>query len=181
MATTAKAPADPVSEDQAPASAARRPGGEPTPRAAEASLAHLFARLEIVEARVRAAVERRRADDADPNDRFRGLYISDAQVDSLLTGPGGPWVPDDVDASTTAALAAMEAEADAAERAGIDLRLRRLARSFGLDPFDIELLLIALAPDLDPRFERLFGYLHDDVSRRRASAGLALELCSSGA
>ena len=35
---------------------------------------------------------------------------------------------------------------------------------------------MALAPDLDPRFERLYGYLHDDVSRRRASAGLALEL-----
>ena len=75
----------------------------------------------------------------------------------------------------------MERDADAAERAGADLRLRRLARSFGLDPYDVELLLIALAPDLDPRFERLYGYLHDDVSRRRASAGLALELCSSGA
>ena len=36
---------------------------------------------------------------------------------------------------------------------------------------------MALAPDLDPRFERLYGYLHDDVSRRRASIGLALELC----
>src|SRR6185312_12170743 len=75
---------------------------------AEASLAYLFARLEIVEARVRAAVDRRRADDADPNDRFRGLYISDAQVDGLLAGPGGRWVPEDVDAATTGALAAME-------------------------------------------------------------------------
>jgi hypothetical protein len=149
--------------------------------AAEASLAYLFARLEIVEARVRAAVDRRRADDADPNDRFRGLYISDAQVDGLLAGPGGRWVPEDVDAATTGALAAMEDDADAAERAGADLRLRRLARSFGLDSYDVELLLITLAPDLDPRFERLYGYLHDDVSRRRASAGLALELCGSGA
>ena len=166
MAATVKAPAT----------------ATPGPRhGAEASLAHLFARLEIVEARVRAAVDRRRADDADPNDRFRGLYISDAQVDGLLAGPGGRWVPEEVDAATTAALAAMEADADIAEQAGADLRLRRLARSFGLDPYDVELLLISLAPDLDPRFERLFGYLHDDVSRRRASAGLALELCSSGA
>jgi Winged helix domain, variant/ATPase family associated with various cellular activities (AAA) len=170
MAATAKAPAT-----------ADAPEPATPPSSAEASLAHLFARLEIVEARVRAAVDRRRADDADPNDRFRGLYISDAQVDGLLAGPGGPWVPEEVDAMTTAALAAIEAEADAAERAGADLRLRRLATSFGLDAYDVELLLIALAPDLDPRFERLYGYLHDDVSRRRASAGLALELCSSGA
>jgi hypothetical protein len=183
MAATAKAGVepDPAAEatpeagvqDEAPTRSPISP--------AEASLAHLFARLEVVEARVRAAVERRRADDADPNDRFRGLYISDAQVDGLLAGPGGRWVPDEVDAATTAAVAAMEGDADQAERAGADLRLRRLARSFGLDPFDVELLLIALAPDLDPRFERLYGYLHDDVSRRRASAGLALELCSSGA
>ena len=41
-----------------------------------------------------------------------------------------------------------------------------------------ELLLVALAPDLDQRFERLYAYLHDDVSRRRASAGLALELAT---
>jgi hypothetical protein len=59
------------------------------------------------------------------------------------------------------------------------VRLRELASSFGLDPVDVELLLIAIAPDIDARFERLFAYLHDDVSRRRASTGLALELCGS--
>ncbi len=151
---------------------------EPTP--ADPSLTHLFGRLEIVEARVRAAVDRRRADDPDPNDRYRGLYISDAQVDGLLAGATGPWVPDQVTAETSTLLAKLEKEADAAERAGVDLRLRRLTRAFGLDDYDVELLLIALAPDLDPRFERLYGYLHDDVSRRRASAGLALELCGTG-
>ena len=185
MAATAKAPGrtpKAASPSAAPALEAPPPAAElHRLTVAEASLAYLFARLELVEARVRAAVDRRRADDADPNDRFRGLYISDAQVDGLLAGPGGRWVPEDVDAATTAALAAMERDADAAERSGADLRLRRLARSFGLDSYDVELLLIALAPDLDPRFERLYGYLHDDVSRRRASAGLALELCSSGA
>ncbi len=31
---------------------------------------------------------------------------------------------------------------------------------------------------LDPRFERLYAYLQDDVSRRRASTGLALELAT---
>ena len=50
------------------------------------------------------------------------------------------------------------------------------AQAFALDPLDVDLLLVALAPDLDARFERLYGYLHDDVTRRRASIGLALEL-----
>ena len=40
----------------------------------------------------------------------------------------------------------------------------------------MELLVIALVPDLDSRFERLYGYLNDDVTRRRATIGLALTL-----
>ena len=43
------------------------------------------------------------------------------------------------------------------------------------------MLLVALAPDLDPSFEKLYGYLNDDVTRRRASVGLALELCGASA
>jgi hypothetical protein len=142
------------------------------------SVTYLYGRLSVVEARVGAAVARRRATDPEADDRFRGLYITEDHVDQLLfsrPAPGPP-VPDP---GTARALAAIEADADAAEAAGIDLRLRRLARSFALDAFDVELLLIALAPDLDPRFETLYAYLNNDVSRRRASTGLALELCGA--
>ena len=41
---------------------------------------------------------------------------------------------------------------------------------------DVEFLVICMLPDLDARFERLYGYLNDDVTRRRATVGLALEL-----
>ncbi|MBP1705996.1 MAG: ATPase [Chloroflexi bacterium] len=148
--------------------------------AVDASTRHLAARLAVVEARVRAAVARRRIDDPDPDDRFRGLYVSETQVDALLGGEPGPLLPAAPGPDAAAALGAAEAEADAAESAGEPIRLRALARAFGLDPLDVELLLVALAPDLDPRLERLYGYLHDDVSRRRASAGLALELAGAG-
>ena len=141
---------------------------------ADPSLAHLYGRLQVVEARVRAAVDARRACDSRPDDRFRGLYISDEEVDLLLgRSRGHPPAPSTADSL----LASVEADADAAEKLGADLRMRRLARMFELTLADIELFLVALAPDLDPRFERLFAYLHDDVSRGRASTGLALELC----
>jgi winged helix domain-containing protein/ATPase family protein associated with various cellular activities (AAA) len=152
--------------------------GEGTGReaAADASLGYLQARLALLEARVRGAVERRRSADPDPEDRFRGLYISDDQVDALLVGPSGPLVPDELALAAEARLELLDRNAAAAEAAGASIRLRDLARAFALDPQDVELFLVALAPDLDPRFERLYGYLHDDVSRRRASVGLALEL-----
>ncbi len=138
------------------------------------SLIHVLRRLELIEARVRAAVARRRATDPETDDRFRGLYISQGHVDRLLAEKSVPAAPD---AGAAKARDEIEAAADAAEREGADLRLRRLARNFHLDDIDIELLLIAMAPDVDARFERLYGYLQDDVSRRRASVGLGLELC----
>ena len=147
---------------------------------ADASVRHLAARLELIETRIRAAVARRRATDPDPDDRFRGLYISDLQVDEMLAGGTAPILPTAPDPTFIEQLRAVEADAEAAEAAGADVRLRRLVRSFDLQPIDVELLLVALAPDLDPRFERLYGYLHDDVSRRRASIGLALELVGAG-
>ena len=138
------------------------------------SLIHVLRRLELIEARVRAAVARRRATDPETDDRFRGLYISQGHVDRLLAEKSVPAAPD---AGAAKAREEIEAAADAAERDGADLRLRRLARNFRLDEIDIELVLIAMAPDVDARFERLYGYLQDDVSRRRASVGLGLELC----
>ena len=124
------------------------------------------------------AVARRRADDPDPSDRFRGLYISDAQVDGLLGGQPVAVPPGQPIRSLSRRVRSARGRADAAEAAGARSRLRRLAaRASSWTALDVELLLVALAPDLDPRFERLYGYLHDDVSRRRASVGLALELC----
>jgi hypothetical protein len=145
----------------------------------DASLVHLLGRLGIVERRVRSVVDARRDIDPDPDDRFRGLYITDAHVDALLDDAPRHPGPAPSDLGDASAFDLVEAEADAAEHAGTEIRLRRLAGSFGLDPFDVELLLIAMAPDLDPRFERLYAYLQDDVSRRRASSGLALELCGA--
>src|SRR5207302_3329706 len=93
------------------------------------SLAHLLGRLEVVGRRVAAAVEWRRSADPDPADRFRGLHISPAQVEALLAGAPPP-VPPSPEAA--ALLEQIEAEADAAEADGADLRLRRMARTFDL-------------------------------------------------
>lgn len=138
-----------------------------------ASLVHLRGRCAAVEERVRSAVDRRRATDENPDDAFRGLYISDEHVDRLLAGAQHAGEP-----AGGELLARIEAAADEAAAAGDELRLRRLAEAFGLEPVDTEMLLVALMPDLDARFERLYAYLHDDVTRRRASVGLALELAA---
>jgi hypothetical protein len=97
---------------------------------------------------------------ADP---FRGLYISQADVFRDLTEPAGRLraiAPDEP-------LAAGRAFA-------------RLKALHGLSDLELDILLIALAPEVDPRYGRIFAYLQDDVRRRVPSIDLILDLsCSS--
>ncbi|RKN44037.1 ATP-binding protein [Streptomyces hoynatensis] len=139
---------------------------------ADPSLRHLLARALLVEQRVRRAVDARRREDPAPDDAFRGLYLNEEHVRRLLDH-GRPALP-----APDAAGAAGQAEAEAAATtAAGPTRLHGLAAAFALTALDVEILLIALLPDLDDRFERFYGYLNDDVTRRRPSIGLALGLC----
>jgi len=138
-----------------------------------ASLEYLLARVGVIEDRVRAMVDARRTDDPQPDDPFRGLYLSEDAVRRLLDrSPSGE--PTEIRDEN---LAKAESAADEAEQAGELIRLRHLATTFGLTALDVDLLLVALACELDGRFEQLFGYLNDDVTRRRPSAAVALALC----
>lgn len=121
----------------------------------------LAARLDSLRDRVRLLVEQRSADDPDVRDPWRGLRHTADSVGRLLGRKA-------CDPGTMFPLA--EAAPPTASR------VDELALRFGLTPLDVEFLLVALAPDLDRAFEACYGYLNDDVTRRRATVGLALEL-----
>jgi SpoVK/Ycf46/Vps4 family AAA+-type ATPase len=101
-------------------------------------------------------------------DRFRGLHISPDEVERLLARES---------AAPVFGATCAEAE-DGGESEEVDevSRLAWLAAAYGLSQFDLDILLIALAPELDLRYERLYAYLQDDVTRRRPSVDLALNL-----
>ncbi|MGW0436448.1 AAA family ATPase [Micromonospora sp. NPDC003197] len=124
----------------------------------------LLRRLQHLEQAVRTAVAQRRDTDPNPDDPFRGLYLSDEMLDATLASGRGPypsWPEEDGDPPVSE----------------FGDRLDALAVAAGLAPLDVALLLVALAPDVDSRFEQFYGYLNDDVTRRRATIGLALRLC----
>ncbi|HTI28296.1 MAG TPA: ATP-binding protein [Kutzneria sp.] len=110
----------------------------------------LRAELSTVEQLVRRAVADRRAGDPNPDDPYRGLYIGHEEAARVLDATAE--VPD------------------------LESRLGELAGAFRLDPLDVAFLVLAMAPDLDVRFERLYGYLNDDVTQRRPTVRLALDL-----
>ncbi len=143
------------------------------------SLEHLLARMEQIDLLIRAQVARfRRLYRED--EQFRGLYVSEEQVDALLSAPLGmpAWLlTASGDRAQPDALAHQVSEKERATIAsGVELRLVKLARLFALDALDIDILLVCLAVELDTRYEKLYAYLQDDVTRTRPGVDLVLTL-----
>ena len=63
---------------------------------------------------------------------------------------------------------------------GIELRLHSLSELFSLTPFETDVLLIGLAPELDGRFAKLYAYLQNDLAKKQLSVGILLELLCAG-
>ena len=154
--------------------AAAGPDAEPGPADdAYADLDVLVAQLNLLRDRVGALVEHRSSDDPSAQDPMRGLHHTAESIGWLLELPSG--VPRTDDAGYTTEPVYPRLESGQAGRG--TRRLALLAHRFGLSALDVEILLIAMAPDLDRAFEPFYGYLNDDVTRRRASVALSLELC----
>lgn len=112
--------------------------------------------LRMVEA---ARLETGREPGADP---YRGLYLSDVDVERDLR-----WREDPSAAAIPEPMA-------------VGAPFERLREIFGLSTPELDILLIALAPEIDSRYERIYSYLQDDVSRKRPSIDLAASLLCSG-
>ncbi|MGW2960427.1 ATP-binding protein [Streptomyces sp. NPDC001220] len=119
-------------------------------------VAPLLARLAGLRDRAAALVAHRSAGDPTATDPLRGLYLSEEAVRHLMRPETPAELPELGEDFTD--------------------RLAELAGRLRLTSLDTAILLIALAPDLDRTFEPLYGYLNDDVGRRRATIALALDL-----
>ncbi len=150
------------------------------------SLQHLQAELARLDILIQRAVRRWQSAGQDAADTFRGLYVSDAEAAHLLQRPfGSNW-------GQTASLSDVEehvfqqAERQAilqsqAVQRGLPTRLQGLVDAFGLDAFEKDILLVCLAPAFDLRYEKIYGYLQDDVTRKRPGVNLTLDLlCPAG-
>lgn len=160
------------------------------------SLDSLLEGLTYIDLRIRWAVARARAMGLSPDDEFRGLYVSDNQIDTLLgyevgaylwssnrtNGTNGTHPTDDWqewERVITQTRAKWQSRLEASHQKGIVVPFKRLCEAFHLTPIEEDILLIALAPELDPRYERFFAYLQDDVTKKRPSVDLALNLLTN--
>lgn len=108
------------------------------------------------------------------------LYISHEQVDWLLSQNGSPEAdpPEVIDINKR--LKTLQKEIDtkltnSMER-GVYLALPQLARLFSLSPYELQTIIICLAPELDRKYDKLYAYLQDDITRKKPSVDLVLDL-----
>jgi ATP-dependent 26S proteasome regulatory subunit len=147
---------------------------------------HILAELERIDLLIEAQV--RRARQSHKENELQGLYISEREVDAILAQPIGlpSWAavpPVGAEAEVAAAIrrlrAIIETRTQASRNTGVLLRLVKLAECFGLDAFEVDTILLCLAAELDLRYEKLYAYLQDDVTKKRISIDLALNLLST--
>jgi MoxR-like ATPase len=108
------------------------------------------------------------------------LYVSHEEVDRLLVR-GADAQAGDGSADDAAALERerIDRRIRASAAAGIALALPRLAELFALDDLERDALLVCLAPELDAKYDRLYAYLQDDITRRRPSLALLMDLLAA--
>jgi hypothetical protein len=108
-------------------------------------------------------------------DKFRGLYIADAEVDELLAGTTDSEVAEQADRlgeQIRILQSAISASLDEAP----DLPWSQLKTRFELSEFECQALFIALAPELDLRYQTFYAYVQNDVTRKAPTVDLILKL-----
>lgn len=102
---------------------------------------------------------------------LRGLYITPNEAAALLArAPVVPNLGSHRDACAPLVGSPVEF-----------LAFAELAEIFQLTSFDLDVVLVALAPELDLRYERIYAYLQDDITRRCPSVDFVLNLLTSTA
>jgi len=152
---------------------------------------HLLAEFDWLRLLLHRHVLRLKAANILAADPFRGLYLADEQVDALLCSlansaqareahaEGIPEISD-LTAQAHSARAELDARIRAGATAGFTPPLARLASLFHLSPFETQAIIATAAVEFDLRFESLYSWARNDVTRRRPSVDLILKLlCAS--
>jgi AAA+ superfamily predicted ATPase len=158
----------------------------------EDNLQHLLAALHRLDLLIelRCLKFRRQHQSTEPRE-FIGLYISDEEIAAALHSPTASashhhvseqevQLEQDLRDRLVEMSQRIRQRTVASLRQGVMLYLPLLANIFELCNFEIDTLVICLAPEVDRKYEKLYAYLQDDVTQKRPTVQLiSALLCQS--
>jgi len=151
----------------------------------ENGLQHLLGELKRIDLLIFQQIQEVRMNRGkSPADDYRGLFISEEEISEILKEKGDPNEDHPVFLETSEKINEHLQELNTCisqsltlslER-GIFLPLQHLSNLFQLSSFERDCILICLAPELDVKYEKLYAYLNDDVTRKKPTIDLILKL-----
>lgn len=115
-------------------------------------------------------------------DEFRGLYVSDEQVDALLkqARENSKDLSDNV-LPDLALLTDQARELSEQSRHQMPENWLQIKRRFQLSDLEMDIIQLTMLMELDNKYEVLFGYLNNDVSRKYPTLDMVLKLFNEDA
>jgi DNA polymerase III delta prime subunit len=153
------------------------------------SIEHIFEELNRLALFVKRQIYKfRMASNGDgrANSDLAGLYIDDAEIDELLA-QSIYFNCHQLTAEQKAILNRLDEEIEAisqyiyqrqaaSQQQGVRLRLLEIMTSFQLTQLERDIIVICLALEIDPNYERFYAYLQDDITRKYPSVRLIFDL-----
>ena len=136
--------------------------------------------LEIATSKIKSKI----SDNDDWQNQLNGLYISNEKIDSILqSGPKSKLSEKTFNSvNKILNLKRQEINSKIAEscKQNIYLPLDRLSKSFSLSELEKCTLIICVAPEIDSRYEKIYAFIQDDITKKKPTIDLILNiLCNS--
>lgn len=147
------------------------------------SFDHLYDELGLLNLRLLRELRIRKNLNHETQDATKGFFVTEEEVLSILQSSAGmesikmnaPEI-DSIDKTIEELSSEIAAKISNTGSNVEFFPLVRLSRVFGLTPFELGALIIAIAPEIDRRYERVYGYFNDDITKKAPSVDLAFDL-----
>ncbi|HYN44619.1 MAG TPA: ATP-binding protein [Candidatus Limnocylindrales bacterium] len=133
---------------------------------------HLIKEIQRIDQIIRFNIDKWKKEHSKDENEFPGLCITENELNGILK-------------SSTNELEAGSEKGDIQTISGEIYenhekekypRLYDLQKLFQLYPFEVEILLICLVSELDTRYEKLYSYLQNDITKKRPTVDLVINL-----
>jgi SpoVK/Ycf46/Vps4 family AAA+-type ATPase len=149
------------------------------------SLDHILDELSLLDFELGFAISKLRKNGGKNSwSEFSGLYISEDDIEDALkkdaNGMGSTDISNDFRIFTK--IQEMRGKIDERRKQSIKLGTRlyleHISNVFSLSPLEKKVIIICLAPEIDSKYEKLYAYIQNDVTKKRPTVGFILDLLS---